>query len=1120
MKQTFRFLTGCILLFVTGLLLPEPAPAQERLVVEGTVKDNAGDPLIGVSVIEAGTTNGVNTDLNGKFRIQVPLHSKLRFSYVGYEPQEITVLKSSYDIRLKAAELNIDQVVVTGYSQTDVRKSTGSVGIISGKEIKDSPIANVDYLLKGKLAGVNVQATSGRPGEAAKIRIRGQSTITGNAEPLWVVDGVPMQQNMPDISSSQISSGDFTNFFATGVGSINPNDIESITVLKDAAAAAIYGSQAAGGVIVVTTKRGKAGRTQVNYMGSVTVQTKPSRSPNLMNSQEKLAWEQELWDEFSAPGFAATQAGNSTHYPVIGIVGMIRAGKGKYAGMSVAEQDAYIEELGQHTTDWFDELFRNSIATSHYLSISGGNEKVTYYTSLGYSHNDGIVLKNSYDTYSFNGKVDIKPNRRLSFGVSTDFSYQKSKAPSSNVDMFKYAYFANPYEKLYNDDGSYRADETYFALTEVNGSYIQAQPENGFNLMREINETSSLSTSANFTLRGNLSYKITDHLTFSGLASFSYVSNFTDNINGKETYAAFEDRPFEQNSQTSKRIYGSIFQNSAYNTSYILRGQLNYARTFGGIHRISVLGGAEIRSSYAKSIFEKRYGYDPVSGNHSTPLFPQTEEGKIDYDKLIQYGKVLDGCMGQSITEDAFASFYGTLDYILKNKYVFSVTARTDGSNNFGSDEQFNVNWSTGFSWNIDEENFMKGAIKKVISSMTLRLATGYTGGVNKTVYPVFIMDYDNEFRITDTDSYRIGSIRNAPNPHLRWERTRDMKAGLEVGFLKERLHLQLEAYHRKSMDLVTKVAVPSTTGFTEQSYNTSEQVNQGFEITLGATPVQVKDFTWRITTNLSYNRNELTKYISPTGSIYGDYYVGYPLNKIFTGICTGINPSTGLYTYKLRPDAVLTDAASYRQTENYLFYVGTSDSPWYGGFTTSFSYKGFTLSSTSSFVIKSKILNNISSPAYYSLLSESASSGVDKETIPTQKNDLYVNHLNVSRDVRNRWTPTNPRTDGYPRLIDAYAGRLVDQNGHYITDDQPSSSTITNCTLLEDVSYLKIGSISLIYSFPEDWIRKLHLSSMSVSFTVNNIYTFTNYSGIDPETPGAVYPQSRAFSFGLSLGF
>ena len=1119
MKQIFRFFAAWGPFLSAVLLAPGFSFAQDRLVVEGIVKDAGGEPLIGVSVVEVGTTNGVNTDLKGNYRIQVASGARLRFTYVGYKPQEIMVLKNRYDIKMVATELSIDQVVVTGYSQTEIRKSTGSVNVISGKDLNDSPIANVDYLLKGKLAGVNVQANSGRPGEAAKIRIRGQSTITGNAEPLWVVDGVPMQQEMPEVTGSQISSGDFTNLFATGVGSINPNDIESITVLKDAAAAAIYGSRAAGGVIVVTTKRGKAGKTRVNYMGSVSVQTSPSRSADLMNSREKLAWEQELWDEFSAAGFAASQGGPSVHYPVVGIVGMIRSGYGKYAGMSVAEQDARIAELGQHTTDWFDALFRNSVATSHHLSISGGTEKMAFYTSFGYGHNDGIVLKTNYDTYNFNAKIDMNPNKRLSFGVASDFSYQKSLSPSSNVDMFRYAYFANPYERLYNDDGSYRPDETYFSLTEVNGSYTASLPENGFNLMREINETSSKSTSANFTVKGNLSYKFTEHLRFSGLASFSYVSNFSDNINGKYTYAAFQDRPFEHNTQTSKRIYGSIFQNSAYNTSYILRGQLNYARTFNGIHRISVLGGAEIRSSYAKSIFEKRYGYDPVSGNHSTPLYPQTDDGKIDYNKLIQFGKVLDGCMGQSVSETAFASFYGTLDYILMNKYVFSFTARTDGSNNFGSDEQFNVNWSTGFSWNIDEEKFMKGGISKAISSMTLRLAAGYTGGVNKTVYPVFIMDYDSDFRITETDAFRIGSIRNAPNPHLRWERTRDMKAGLEIGFLKERIHLQFEAYHRKGMDLVTKVAVPVTTGFGEQSYNTSEQVNRGIEITLGATPVKVKDFTWRITTNISYNRNELTKYVSPTGSIYGDYYVGYPLSKIFTGKSNGINPDTGLYTFKLRPDAVLTDVESYRRPENYLFYVGTSDAPWYGGITMSFTYKGFTLSTTGSFVLNSKVLNNIDSPAYYSLIQKS-SSVVDTEPVPTTKNDLYSHHLNARRDVRNRWTPDNPRTDGYPRLIDPYAGRLLDSNGHYINRDQPNSSTITRCTQLEDVSYLKIGSIALIYNVPEQWSRKLHMSNMSLSFTVNNIYTFSDYSGIDPETPGAVYPQCRAFSFGLSMGF
>lgn len=409
--------------------------------------------------------------------------------------------------------------------------------MIEGKDLKTSPLEGVDKLLQGKLAGVSVQSVSGRPGEAVKIRIRGTSTITGNAEPLWVIDGVPMQKEVPTppVSNTQIRSGDFSNIFATGIGGINPNDIESISVLKDAAAAAIYGSQAAGGVIVVTTKRGKSGPTHVNYSGTVSIQTRPVRSANLMNSREKLAWEQELWDEFAAAGYANNLQDGKSYYPVVGIVGMIRSGYGKYKGLSVAEQDARIAELGSHTTDWFEELFRTTVSTSHYLSISGGNPKMAYYLSMGYGNDQGIVLKNSYDRYNFNGKIDVTPNRVVSFGISTDFSYQTSKAPSSNVDMFKYAYFANPYERPYNDDGSYRADETYFSLSEINGSYTVALPENGFNLMREINETSAKSTSGNFTLTGNTTVNITKDLKFVGLASFSYISDHGENINGKNT---------------------------------------------------------------------------------------------------------------------------------------------------------------------------------------------------------------------------------------------------------------------------------------------------------------------------------------------------------------------------------------------------------------------------------------------------------------------------------------------------------------------------------------------------------------------------------------------------------
>ncbi len=1086
-----------------------------QITVSGKITDRNGEPLAGVSVMVPGTMTGVGSGSDGDYSITVDLGATLRFSCIGFETKDVKAVKTLCDITLDEEAMMMDQVVVTGYSQVELRKSTGAVGIVSAEELKGSPLKTVDQLLQGKLAGVNVQMTSGRPGAAAKIRIRGTNTLTGNAEPLWVIDGVPMQKNIPDMNMSQIKSGDFDNIFATGVGNINPNDIESITVLKDAAAAAIYGSQAANGVIVVTTKHGNPGKTSVSYMGSVTVQTKPSRDPNLMNSQEKLAWEQELWDEFSAEGFAARQAGDlNARYPVVGIVGQIRAGYGKYAGMTAAEQDELIRQLGSHTTDWFDVLFRNTVSTSHYLSVSGGSDKMTYYVSGGFNYNNGLVQRTSATSYSLNAKIDSRPAKWINFGIQTDFSYQKALSPSNNVDMFEYAYFANPYEQLYNADGSYKADETYFTLGEANGEYVKAVPESGFNIMREINETSSEANSTAVTLQGNATINIARGLTFTGLASFSYYGDLSENINGKDTYAAYQDRPFETN-YNSKRSYGSITQSSTYNTSYLLRGQLNYARTFARDHAISVIGGAEIRSSYAKSLMTKRYGYDPVTGNHSTPLMEGVTTAPT-YDKAVTYQRILDGCSGQNILEDAYASFYGSATYTFRNKYVFSGTVRSDGSNNFGSDEQFNLNWTVSAAWNIDQEPWMAG-ISGVLSTLSLRSGFGYTGGVNKTVYPVFIMDYNTSFRNTEDDVYRMGYIRNAPNPHLSWEKNQTFNVGLNYGFLNDRIFGEVSYYHNKNLDLVTQVAVPQSTGFDSQSYNTSEQVNHGVELTLGATILRIKDFSWRITANAAYNYNVLTKYVSPNGDIFGEYYVGYPIGHIFAGKTTGIDPATGIYKYVLRPDITITDAADYRQFENYLFYVGTSNAPWTGGFSTTFSYKRLSLNIAGNFSVGAKILNDITSPVDYTTAGE----GGENQDIPSQKNDLYVNHLNVVRDVTYRWTVENPVTDGYPRLMDAYGARIQDPYGNYIDNLQPlSSSRITNCDRLEDVSYLKISSISLTYSLPQRWADAVRLNDINVSFLMNNLFIFTNYSGMDPETPGAVYPQSRSFAFNLSFSF
>ena len=1100
----------CLSMLLLAAVLPV---AAQNMTVTGVVKDSDGVPLAGVSVLVVGTKTGTTTGFDGDYKISVAKGKTLRFSFIGFETLDVKADKAKIDLTMNPEALTMETVVVTGYSSVELRKSTGAVAVVTSDKLKDNPLKSVDQLLQGQLAGVDVKITSGRPGAASKVRIRGTNTITGDAEPLWVIDGVPMQKNVPSMNTSQIKSGDFDNIFATGIGSLNPNDIESITVLKDASAAAIYGSRAANGVIVVTTKHGAAGKAHVSYMGSVSVQTKPSRSPNLMNSSEKLAWEQELWGEFSAAGYQATLEGTSTHYPVVGIVGQIRSGYGRFKGWSKEQQDAYIAELGSSSTDWFDVLFRNTVSTSHHLSVSGGTDKLTYYVSGGYGWNNGVVVRTSSQSANFSAKIDTRPAKWIKFGVQTDFSYQKALAPSNNVNMFKYAYFANPYEKLYNEDGSYAADETYFTLSDANGLYASNLPEKGFNIMREVNETSSDATSSMFTIMGNTTINICKGLNFTGLASFTYNGDMSENVNGKETYAAFEDRPFEKDTY-SKRTYGSITQMSSYNTSYILRGQLNYSKTFAEWHNLNAIAGAEVRSSYAKSIFAKRYGYDPITGNHANPVYPSGGSTSIDYEELQSYGKLMDGMNGQSILEDAFASFYGTATYNYRSRYIVSGTVRSDGSNNFGSDQQFNLNWSVSGAWNIDQEKWMQ-PISHVLSTLGLRAGFGYTGGVNKSVSPVLIMSYNSTFRTTEDDYYRMGSIKSAPNPNLRWEKNRTMNVGLNFGFLKDRITGEVAWYHNKNMDQVTSVRVPRSTGYSSQFYNTSEQMNTGVEFTLGATILKIQDFRWRITGNIAYNYNELLKYDPPVVSLSSTTYVGYPLGSTFTGKTTGINKDTGLYDFVLRPDVQIKSVQDYKKYQNYLFYVGTSNAPWTGGFSTSFSYKNFSVNVVGNFSLGGKVLNDIVSPAY-----SGKAGDTQNEPLQSSRNDLYVNHLNVVRDVTYRWTPDNPITDGYPRLIDTYGPRLTDSSGNLLDKVKPYSETLSRCILLEDVSYLKFSSISLSYTFPERWVRAMKMGGLSASFLMNNLFTITNYSGIDPETPGAVYPQSRSFTFSLSLSF
>lgn len=1090
-----------------ALILPLFANAQ--VTVKGIVTDESGVPLVGVSVRYKEVPQvGVTTDIDGKFSIKEVKEGKtLVFSYIGMKNAE-RLLKgttSFIKIQMEAETSELDQVVITGYTQTTFKKMTGSVGVITADQLKDQAQPTVDALMQGKIAGVAVSAVTGQPGSTQKIRIRGTNTITGDGQPLWVIDGVPMQESIADMpSSSEIKSGQFDDMFMNGIAGINPSDIESITILKDASATAIYGSRAAGGVIVVTTKKGKQGKARVNYSGNVSVTLQPQRNYSLMNSQEKIAYEQGLWDEFSAPYFEKGE----TNYPTIGIVGIVRSGKDRFKGWTKDQQDAYLNELSQNNTNWYDELFRNGVSTTHNLSISGGSEKYTYYTSLAYTRNAGLLKNNDYDRYNVTANLTMTPNQKVRLDFSATMAYQYSKSPAlSTFDPFTYAYFANPYEKPYNADGSYCTDETYYTLGKYNYEKTSRKkvPDSGYNIMREMNETSSRTKNINTTVRAGVDYSIISKLRFVGLASYTYSTNRLKEIYGNGTKAALDNRMTVDG--LSKNEYASLLQRNIDNDSYMVRGHFAYDDQFKNDHSISLIAGAELRGSKSNGLFSKRYGYDSLTGNTITPL-PSTSEG-VNYDKLKEYLAALDASSGETWNEQKFASFYASADYYYKTKYVLNASFRTDGSSNFGSDQQFNPNWAAGAAWNISEENFMQ-SIKPVLNRLTLRLATGFTGNISRVVSPQLIIDLFDDYRNVANNVYHIGSISSPPNPSLRWEKTKDMKIALDFGLFNDRLNGIVEGYYRKTTDMVTSVRVLTTTGYNNQKYNTADVENKGIEATLNGTPIKNKDFNLYVSGNIAYNVSKITKYKAPNNQLsYNGYWEGYPIGAIYSGIYTGIDPDTGLYTFQLRPDAEIHTATDLNNLNNYQYYLGTKEAPITGGFNVTADYKGIRLSINGTFATGAKAFERIVPPASY----QNTNYGTYQETTQVFENDLYAHHLNVPKIAADRWTPNN--TDGaYPRVWNVF------KDTYNFSYYNPMGKEITYGAYLTNLSYVRIKSIILGYTLPKKLLNRTALSNVDFSMALNNFITFTSYEGMDPETPGATYPVSRSVMFSVNVGF
>lgn len=1102
-RLAYIFLLFCTLQFTA---------AAQSMRFSGRVTDTDGAPVIGAGLvcIEKNTA-GTTTDLDGNFSITLPAGAKtVKFSSVGMKElvyQLIPGRTENVRIIMEWENTELDQVVVTGYAQTSVKRITGSVAVLNSEKFEAKAISSVDALMQGEVAGVSIKSLSGQPGTQAKITIRGPNNITGSSAPLWVVDGVPLQSESPALSSEQLATGGFDNIFVNGIGNINPNDIESITILKDAAAAAIYGSRAANGVIVVTTKKGEAGKMRISYNNTFSWSFKPERSLNLMNSSEKLSWEDELWNEFSAAKYAASLTDNTVIYPVVGIVGQIRAGLGDFASMKgdKAAQDKYIESLRNVDTNWYNLLFRNSFSQGHHLSLSGGSGKSTYYVALGLNDEDGMLIHNDYRRYNVNAKMTLTPTDWARIDVGMEAARQESKMPYSTVDPFYYAFFSNPYERAYNADGSYAADNTWFTLGYYNGRGAeQVMPKNGFNIIRELDSNYSKTANTNGTFRAQTDFRIIEPLHFVGLVSYSYSNNSTDKVIDKYSYSAFRDRlGSDDRSQTN--LYGNISQNRTNRNSYVARGHFSFNKTFAETHTVNLLAGAELRGSGSNTIFTKRYNYDPKTGTTSLPQIsgPQ-DEWLSEVEKLN----------GEYFSKTRYASFYASADYYLGKSIVLNASFRTDGSSNFGSNKQFNPTWSAGAAWHIGEEAWMKKALP-ALSHATLRAAYGFTGDVNTSTSHLLVIQYlQQQYRYFGDETFNLGTIPSAPNPDLGWEKTQDAKAGLDFGLWKDRLTLNTEYYYRLSTDVVTSSPVQSTTGFTHVYFNAADIMNSGIELTLNGKIIQTKDWGLSAAVNFAYNHNKVLKYnpVSKSGITSKDRYVeGYPTGAIFSGKYAGIASDTGLYQFELRPDATISTATDLNKPDNYRYFLGTTIAPYTGGFNLSASWRQLRLSISGVYSFGCKTYENFRYPASYSNASHS---GVSTETVQSQFSDLYGNHLNVEKDRTNRWTATHTTGVKYPRIYDYFDGK------YNFASYNPMDSSIIDAVYLKNNSYLRIKSIILTYSLPGAAVKKMRMRGLSFNVSLNNFFTFTKYDGMDPEIPGATYPTTRSVSAGMNIDF
>ena len=1083
-KMKSKLFTCLTLLFMSLSLMAQPK------TVSGTVVDEVG-PLVGVSVIEKGTQNGVVTNFDGKYSIKVLEGATLVISSIGYKDVEIVVGgQNVYNVTLHEDKLLLDEVVVVGYGTMRRSDLSGASVSMTEESIKGSIVSSLDQTLQGRAAGVTAVQTSGAPGTSSSIRVRGQATINANAEPLYVIDGVIVQGG--GNSGADFGFGDALGNGAIStispLSTINPADIVSMEILKDASATAIYGAQGANGVILITTKRGSAGEAKFTYEGMFAL-SQQTRRMNMMNLREY-----------------------ATYYNDLVHLGEVTNPSAYYADPSI---------LGVGT-NWQDAVFQTALQHQHQISAAGGTEKVQYYVSGSYMDQEGTIIGSKFERLSVRANIDAQLKSWLKLGVNATFSntVDDLKLADGEEGIIFTSLTTIPDIPIYDVDGNYS--------TVVREGYTNANPVALAMLDKMLLKRQKLigSIFADVNPIKNLTW----HTEL----------GFDIGHNKSETYKPMVNLGNWQRGNNEAR-----WQNNS-NTFWQLKNYLTYANSLGK-HNFSAMIGHEM--------WESRYEYQ---GIFNTKL-PSDE---VHNPSLGAGTPTISSGFGSS----AMASVFTRETYNYDDRYYLTYTYRYDGSSNFGPDNRWAGFHSVAGSWRFTNEAWMKNL--EWWSNGKLRFGWGQTGNAS-------IGGYAWGASIVPMDSALGAGYRpfNIANTAVKWESQEQFNLGFDLGFLRDRLNLTIDLYQKTSKDMLMSLQLPSYMGtqgngssiLAAPKGNYGSIENRGLEITLFAHPF-TGEFEWNTNFQISFNRNKLKALSGTTAASivgYGQWhdvvcvsevgkslynFYGYEVEGVYESLDdilnsprTGKHPANGVFNrnntvwvgdikYKdqLTVDTDgdgIPDAGDGVIDENDRVAIGSPLPKFTFGWTNTFRYKGFDLNIFLNGSYGNKVLNyslmNGPSGGLASMKSawvnQNASAIKDRaQLVPIDPDKVYGEGEYWYNDITNIRVANSGTKTPRPTLSD------------------PNDNDRFSSRYVEDGSYLRIKNITLGYTFPKKWMRKIKFDNIRVYCNIQNLYTFTKYSGYDPEVGASTqdakgytygvdngrYPSPTTYSFGLSLSF